>query len=189
MHSKAVRDALLSHVRSSWPDRRHDDFRWVRGPVEDVLQYFSVRRIAPLSTGDGYLYLSVGAFDVGEEPMREFFIMSSAESPRHVETLAMVAHYHSSPRHRLTHGSVLNIGRPWAEGSDKSHLLVSWPYSLDARSAVCTVGGKGITYLWLIPISAKEANFAKRVGVERLEERLEGSGVDLLDPLRVSTVR
>lgn len=74
--------------------------------------------------------------------MLEFYIDSPVESPLHVETLAMVARYHSFSQHRLSHGSVLNIGRPWVEGSEKSHLLVTWPYNLDRRAAVCMVAGK-----------------------------------------------
>ncbi|MER5294881.1 suppressor of fused domain protein [Streptomyces pharetrae] len=183
-----MREALRRHLETSWPDRHHDEFRWTLGPIEEALPGFAVHRVSPLGPGDSYLYLSTGAFAVDEEPMREFFIMSPAESPRHVETLALVAHYHSFPQHRLSHGSVLDIGRPWAEGSENRHLFVSWPYSLDRRAAVCMAGGQEITYLWLIPISAEEARFAREAGTEALEERLEGSGVNLLDPLRASTV-
>lgn len=89
---------------------------------------------------------------------------------------------------RLSHGSVLDIGRPWAEGSENRHLLVSWPYSLDKRAAFCMAEGNEITYLWLVPISAERAKYATEAGTEALEERLEGSGVNLLDPSRASTV-
>ncbi|MER5218454.1 suppressor of fused domain protein [Streptomyces sp. NPDC002838] len=187
-YSEAVHKELRQHLTASWPDRLHEEFRWVIGPIGDVLPSFTVQRISPLGPGDSYIYLSAGAFGVDDEEMREFFIMSPTESPRHVETLAMVAHYHSYPQHRLSHGSVLDIGRPWMEGSENSHLLVSWPYALDRRAAICMTEGKEITYLWLIPISAEEAELAKVSGTEALEERLEGSGVNLLDPLRMSTV-
>ncbi|WP_236240480.1 suppressor of fused domain protein [Streptomyces sp. CC228A] len=129
----------------------------------------------------------MGAFSVAD-PMREFFIMSPVESPRHVETLAMVAHFHSFPQHHLGHGSVMDIGRPWIEGSEHQHLLVSWPYALDPRAATYASGKEEVTYLWLVPISADEADFARRKGTEALEDRLEGSGVNLVDPARVSTV-
>ncbi|MFJ8113921.1 suppressor of fused domain protein [Streptomyces sp. NPDC096132] len=187
-HSEVVHEALRRHLDTSWPDRDHDEFRWTLGPIEEALPGFVVHRVSPLGPGDSYIYLSTGAFGVSDESLREFFIMSPTESPRHVETLAMVAHYHSFPQHRLNHGSVLDIGRPWMEGSENRHLLVSWPYSLDRRAAVCMADGKEITYLWLIPISAEEARFARDFGTEALEERLEDSGVNLLDPLRVSTV-
>lgn len=48
--------------------------------------------------------------------------------------------------------------------------------------------GNEITYLWLVPISAERAKYATEAGTEALEERLEGSGVNLLDPSRASTV-
>jgi suppressor of fused protein SUFU len=187
-HSHVTHEALRRHLESSWPDRHHDEFRWTVGPIEQVLPGFVVHRFSPLGPGDPYLYLSAGAFGVGDEAMREFFIMSPVESPRHVETLAMVAHYHSFPQHRLSHGSVLDVGRPWLEGSANRHLLVSWPYSLDRSVAIWEAGEKEITYLWLVPISGEEARFAKEVGIEALEERLEGSEANLLDPSRVSTV-
>ncbi|MGJ5890787.1 suppressor of fused domain protein [Streptomyces niveiscabiei] len=183
-----MHEALRRHLENSWPDRHHEEFRWMLGPIEQVLPSFAVHRVSPLGSGDSYMYLSVGAFGVDGETMSEFFVMSPTESPRHVETLAMVAHYHSFPQHRLSHGSVLDIGRSWVEGSMNHHLFVSWPYSLDRRAATCMAGGKEITYLWLIPISAEEARFAREVGTEALEERLEDSGVNLLDPLRNSTV-
>ncbi|MFD4698205.1 suppressor of fused domain protein [Streptomyces niveus] len=187
-HSEVLHEALRRHLTASWPDRHHDEFRWTLGPIGKVIPDFAVDRVSPLGAGDSYMYLSTGVFGIDDDSMREFFIMSPTESPRHVETLAMVAHYHSFPQHRLSHGSVLDIGRPWMEGSENRHLLVSWPYSLDRRAAICTAEGKEITYLWLIPISVKEATFARESGTEALEERLEGSGVNVLDPLRASTV-
>lgn len=177
-------EALRRHLESSWPDRHHDEFRWTPGPIEQALPGFVVHRFSPIGPADPYLYLSAGAFTVADGPMREFFIMSPTESPSHVETLAMAAHFHSFPQHRLNHGSVLNIGRPWLAGSPNSHLLVSWPYSLDPAVATW----QAITYLWLIPISSEEASFAKEAGIEALEERLEASEANLLDPSRVSTV-
>ncbi|MEO3781465.1 suppressor of fused domain protein [Micromonospora sp. B11E3] len=177
---------LCRHLDESWPDRSHHDFKWTLGPVTERLPRFSVRRVDPLGPGDGYLYLSVGAFESGAEPLREFFIMSAHESPRHVETLAMVCHFHSIPAHRLQHGSIVNLGRPWAEGSNHQHLLISWPYAFDKRAATCMTFAGDMVYLWLVPISEREADVVRRCGVQELEERLESSGANLLDPLRPS---
>lgn len=179
-------EALRSHLSESWPDREQEDFRWTRGPIGQVIPRFTVRRVSALGPGSSYIYLSVGAFSVGSEQMREFFIMSPVESPRHVETLAMVAHFHSRQAHRLKHGDVLDIGRPWLEGSDNQHLLVSWPYALDAGAATCIVGGDEIIYLWLVPISNSEAQLVRESGSGALEERLEKNGVNVLDPKRQS---
>jgi len=118
--------------------------------------------------------------------MREFFIESPVESPRHVETLAMVAHYHSFEQHRLAHGAILDLGRPWLEGSTNQHVLVAWPYVLDPRQASCTTALGAVEYLWLVPVSEAEAQLARADGAEKLEERLESSGVNLLDPRRES---
>lgn len=181
-------ETLRRHLSESWPDREHEDFRWTLGPISQVISGFMVRRVSALGPGSSYIYLSVGAFSVGSEQMREFFIMSPVESPRHVETLAMVAHFHSRQTHHLKHGDVLDLGHPWLEGSDYRHLLVSWPYALDARAASCAVEREEIIYLWLVPISDAEAQLVRERGSEALEEILEKTGTNLLDPKRPSVV-
>jgi hypothetical protein len=45
-----------------------------------------------------------------------------------------------------------------------------------------------LVFLWLVGISEAEARFAHERGVEALEDLLEESQVNLLDPSRVSLV-
>ncbi|MFC7584392.1 suppressor of fused domain protein [Nonomuraea antimicrobica] len=165
-----------------------DDLLWEVGPIKERLPDFQIRRVHPLGPGHGYMYFSVGAFASSAEPGWEFFIKAPTDSMRHVETLAVVAHYHAFPQHRLSPGSIVDLGRPWSEGSEHRHLLVSWPHSLDTRTATCATALGEITFLWLVAISESEAAFARRFGVDPLEDRLESAGVNVIDPLRESVV-
>lgn len=134
------------------------------------------------------MYFSVGAFESSAEPRLEFFIKAPTDSPQHVETLAAVAHYHSFSEHHLIPGSIVDLGRPWMEGSAYQYLMVSWPHSLDDRAATCATAVGEITFMWLVAVSDSEAAFARRFGVDPLEDRLESAGVNVIDPLRPSVV-
>ena len=79
--------------------------------------------------GGAHVYVSVGASGVAGVPRREFLLMAPASWRGHVETLAMVAHFHSSPAHVLDAGSVVEIGRSWVPGSAADCLSVSLPYA------------------------------------------------------------
>ncbi|MFF8027268.1 suppressor of fused domain protein [Streptomyces sp. NPDC007896] len=175
------------HLRGMWPDRQHEDFQWMAGPVQDSLPGFHVRRIAPLRPRESWVYVSIGAYKVGA-PRREFLILSPVESVRHVESLAMVSHFHSLPGHRVELGSTMNLGRPWLEGSEADRFLASPPYSLEREFWRTGSPDDGVEFTWLVPIYAEESEYAKRRGLEALEERLEKNGVNLVDPRRTSVV-
>lgn len=184
--SAVVRDEILGHLSKSWPDREYVDLDWDHGPIKERLPLFKVRRLAPLGPGQSWIYFSVGAFDAPTGAPHEFYIQAPSESWSHVETLALVSHFHSFSEHALSAGSIVDIGRPWAEGSSFHHLLVSWPHSLDVRVGSCATGVGDLVFLWLVGISEAEARFARERGVEALEDLLEESQVNLLDPVRVS---
>ncbi|MFI6784158.1 suppressor of fused domain protein [Micromonospora sp. NPDC050276] len=186
--SDQVHRQLLEHIGGSWPDREQVDLEWEMGPIKERLPSFQVRRLSPPGPGFGYVYLSVGAFEAPSAPPYEFFLMAPAESWSHVETLAMVAHFHSFPEHSLRPGSLVDLGKPWTEGSKFHHLLVSWPHPFDPRVATCDTARGEVMFLWLVAISEQEAQFSRTYGVELLEDRLEASGVNLLDPFRGSVI-
>ncbi|MFE6308097.1 suppressor of fused domain protein [Nocardiopsis sp. NPDC057823] len=183
-----IYEDLDDHLARGWEGRRQEDYRWTLGPAIEEMPNFFVRRIDPRRNESPYVYATVGAFEVDEHAMREFFILSPVESPRHVETLAMVSHYHSFFQHRLHHGSVLDLGRPWIDGSAGHHIFVSWPYVLEEGQDICRTSMGDVTYLWLIPIFKNEAKFIKNKGAEAFGDLLEESGVDLVDPRRLSVV-
>lgn len=180
--------ALRSHLERFWPDRPHEEFEWTVGPIGESLPRFRVRRVAPLSPRDAWVYTSLGAWEVthDEGDGMEFFLLAPTESPFHVELLAMVANLHADSRYRLSVGSVVNIGRAWTEGSSCDHLLVSRPYPYGPRLERCQVDGRLVRFIWLVPITPAEAALARREGVEALERLLEQNEIDPIAPARPS---
>lgn len=185
---KAVSAALRSHLERFWPERPHEEFEWTIGPIGESLPRFRVRRIAARSAREAWVYASIGAWEVtrDEASGTEFFLLAPSESPFHVELLAMVANLHADPRYRLSVGSVVDIGRGWTEGSSCDHLLVSRPYPYGPRLERCEVEGRLIRFLWLLPITAGEADLARRDGVDALERLLEQNEINPIAPTRPS---
>jgi hypothetical protein len=179
---------VREHLASVWPGRRREEFVWTLGPIVATLPSFRVMRIAPAAAVEPWVYASVGAWQAdryGSQPI-EFFLLAPAESPLHVELLAMVANLHADPTHRIGLGSALEIGRPWIEGSLATHLLVSLPLPFGPRLEWLHTGGRHIRFLWLVPITDAEADLVRTQGLDALEVRLESSDVNLVDPNRAS---
>jgi len=183
-----LNEAVRKHIEGFWPDRPQEEFSWELGPIEARVPGFRVRRVAPVKSSDPWVYLTVGASSVSEEDGIEFFLLAPSESPRHVETLAMVASFHADSRYRLGLGRTVNIGRPWAEGAVADHLLVSLPYPYGPDLEVCEVDDAQVRILWLVPITEPEARFAFDHGTEELERLFDAAGVDVLRPERASLV-
>jgi hypothetical protein len=182
-------DAVRRHYSTFWPDTDQEEFEWTAGPVGARLPAFRVRRIAPASRSDPWVYASVGAWRATDgKDSKEFFILSPTESPSHVETLAMVTYFHADPHHRLSIGSTMNVGRPWMDGATADHLLVSLPYPYGPTLEHLDADGTHIQVLWLVPITAAESTYRRERGLEALEQLLETDGVDILDPRRLSLV-
>jgi hypothetical protein len=177
---------VVEHLEAFWPDHAHEDFAWTAGPISTRLPGFRVRRIAPLEQSQPWIYASIGACEATEVERKEFYLVAPQESPWHVETLAMVANFHADPRYRLSPGHVLDIGRPWVEGSTCDHLLVSLPYLHGPRLEHCETPAGHVQVLWLVPITAAEARLARERGVDALEDLLEQHEVDVLVPSRPS---
>lgn len=94
----------------------------------------------------------------------------------------MVVHYHAADP--VVEGSILEIGRPWADRSRLDHLLACRPYPFGPAFENWHGPLFCVRFLWLVPITRSEANYARAVGVTALEDRLERSGVETLDPWR-----
>jgi hypothetical protein len=177
-----------SHLDGFWPDRVHEEFVWTLGPIGRSLPRFRVRRIAPAKRRDPWVYVTVGAWEATADDAHgtEFFLLSPSEDARHVELLSMVANFHADARYRLTVGSTMNIGRPWMDGSVADHLLVSLPYPYGPALELCQLRERHVRFLWLVPITAAEANLVRGQGLEALERLLEQSKVDVISPKRRS---
>ncbi|PKQ25461.1 MAG: hypothetical protein CVT64_09650 [Actinobacteria bacterium HGW-Actinobacteria-4] len=187
-HAESVREAVRQHLRAFWPDRTHEEFSWPIGPIQENLPGFGVRRIAPSTAADPWVYVTIGASGASTGDGLEFFLLSPTESASHVETLAMVANFHADSDYRVSLGSSMEIGRPWIEGANADHLLVSLPYPFGPTLEHCEAHGRHIQVLWLVPITAAESRYASERGLEALEQLLEQSGVDVISPNRSSVV-
>jgi hypothetical protein len=183
---------IQSHINRFWPERHKETFTWTLGPIGDVLPDFVVCRVAPQSRQEPWVYVTMGAstVDVGGDYSVEFILLAPDEDALHVETLAMVAHFHATVERKLDLGHIVKIGRPWLGGSACDHLLVSLPYPFGPKLEwFCdTTEQKNTRFLWLLPITASEASYARASGVESLEQRFDQGAIDYVDPERTAVV-
>jgi hypothetical protein len=175
--------ALDDHVSEVWPQHHRVVLKWSEGPIEDRLPGFYVVRVSPAKAGESWVYVSIGASICVEHGGLEYFIMSPVKDDSQVETLTMVAHYQSFEAHSLEVGSVVDIGRPWSAGSRFDHLVVTLPYPFGPKLENAVQAGMA-RFVWLVPISKSEASYIREFGFEKFEEKLESSGVDVIDPRR-----
>lgn len=176
--------ALDAHVEGFWSTHRCEALTWDKGPIEERVPGFHVLRVEPAQALDVWVYVSVGASTSGETSGLEYFVMAPAKDDSLVEILAMISHFQSYAAHGLAIGSIVDIGRPWIPGSRCDHLVVSLPYPFGPGLEVA----ESARFVWLVPISASEAAFMRESGFETFEDRLESSGVNVIDPKRPAIV-
>jgi Suppressor of fused protein (SUFU) len=187
--NESVFSAINGHYRSMWPNQRFEDFVWSIGPISANVPNMLVTRVQPESSSDAWYYASRGAWQIQTDgPRLEFFLSCPDSNPIHVETLAMVANLHADKRYRIKLGQIIKVGRPWVEKSSCDHLLVSLPYLLGPRFEYLRVLDLEIRFMWLVPITQAEAEFARAHGVPALEEAFERAAFDTMDPKRRSVV-
>ena len=182
--------AIARHLGAFWPVSRRSELQWSVGPIRETLPAMVVTRIEPGSPGtEPWVYVSRGVWEVeGDGERIELVLQAPDDDPIHVETIAMAANFHADPRHRLHPGKILDIGRPWIAGASCDNLLVSLPYVLGPQFEYLRVSDMTIRFLWLLPITASEAAYARARGVAALEDVFERSAFDTLDPSRRSVV-
>lgn len=179
-----ILEALDGHIAAFWSENRRTIHTWDRGPILDQIPGFHVVRIAPKTREEAWVYASVGASVAYPVGGLEFFIMSPIATDRHIETLAMVAHFQSFDAHRLNIGSTVNLGQPWMGTSECDHMVVTLPYPFGPALEVAPEAANGARFYWLVPISKTEASFIRRDGFEEFGNLIEASQVDVIDPLR-----
>ena len=180
---------LDGHVAGFWSGNVQEILTWDEGPILERIPGFHVRRVAPNSATDPWIYVSIGASMAVSSSGNEYFIMSPVESTRHVETLAMVAHFQSFDAHVLNIGDTLNIGHPWLNESPFDHLVVTLPYPYGPNLETSPKSAGRARFLWLVPISSTEAALIRNDGFDRFEDLIEESEVDVLDPHRRALVK
>lgn len=184
-----LRSLERSHIADFWPERNIEYFSWEKGLICSACPGFRVAQVAPAGSGEPWVYVSLGGVLASvATPKHEFVLLSPDESPRHIETLAVVYHYASTIDDRLALGSVLNLGRPWHEESSFSYVVVTRPLPFGPVFENLETEFGEVRFRWLVPVSEQEADLARVGQFDRLEELLEVSGVNVISPHRVSVV-
>jgi len=106
---------------------------------------------------------------------------------RHVELLAMAAHYHRTGE-RLDVGHTFPIGEPWVHDSTLDHMLVSLPYPFGEDLEILASGEHEVHLLWLLPITKAERDYKILHGLDKLEARFEDAGLKYWKHMRESIV-
>lgn len=178
-------DDIEAHYDRVWA-RRLGRFDWIPGQRRDLPPGFAVLSFerSPEMRAFATRCMSQSG-DPSPLELHLFSRVADAQryQPELVELLTAVAHYHRTGA-PLGLGHSVNFGRPWLPGSTCSYGLVSLPY-LDGPRLEWLDRPK-VRFLWLIPITDTEVDFKRKRGLEALEQRLEESHFDYLDPRRPS---
>ena len=189
--SLAIHDQILDHYRRVWGVDQVEEVHWTPGPVSARLPDFHIVKVRPVTPGEMWVFASIGAWRATEREANglEFVAVARGESASVMQRLAMTAYYHAGPpENRLGVGHMVPIGEGWVERSPLDVILVSLPYLWGPELEHCQLPDRHIQVVWLMPISEAERAFARRHGLEALEERFEQASVDYLDPFRPSVV-
>ena len=184
--------SFADHLERAYPDSVHDDFAPARAQVEDVLPGFRVRRIAPASSGEPWIYATNGASAAMgvDEDGAEYVLLAPAADPVLVEMLAALATVNADPDRRLGVGSIIALKRPWTGKATAKNLLVLPPYVFGPGFEVYEPPDEDrcIVVLWLVPITSSEARYVRLHGVQRFEQLMQRSEANLASPGRAAIV-
>jgi hypothetical protein len=185
---------LRSHIEGFFGARRVTYARVSEAPVTRRLPDFEVAEVRGGWWGKPWVYVSLGASAVslpwtGAPNGHEFVIVAARADARHIEHLAMVANFHADPAYeKLGLGRLIEIGRPWVEGSMCRAFMVSLPYYQGPKFEILHALEGHVRFLWLTPITPTEAEFARQHGPEALEQRLESAEAPVAQAFRPSVV-
>jgi hypothetical protein len=181
-------DLLRKHYVSAWSSG-YRDCRWSLGPAHELPEEFCVLEFCPRETGTMWTYATCCMSQADDEHGLEIHLFAPDQDDLHVELLTALAHYHRTGA-RVGLGDTVNFGRPWLPGSTCTHGLLSLPY-LDGPTLewLRFPNGKGVRFLWLVPITPEELEYKKKRGVDALEATFEKAELNYLDPRRPSVVQ
>jgi hypothetical protein len=179
-------DAIREHYLNRWHCPAETiDFH--EGPIDELSPEFRILRFPPWSHRNMWTYATQCMSRPDDSNRMELHLFSAEENWQLAELLVATAHYHRTGA-RLGLGHTVNFGRPWLRGSSCDHGLISLPY-LDGPSLEwLKVGGGKVRFLWLIPITKREVEFARNNGPDALESRFQELRFNYLDPARKSVV-
>jgi hypothetical protein len=174
----------MRHLSTFFVDHPANEERWHLGPMAEDEDFF-VMRYAPGPKSDLWTYCSVAApIPPGTTQHIEFFLLSPRADARAVELVTLAALYHRTETLGAFH--MLPIGEPWLDGASCDCFLVSFPYTFGPALERLDCEGITARFLWLLPITSSEREFAKANGVDALEERFDKMRVEYWDLTRKS---
>jgi hypothetical protein len=194
-------EIVRGHLARVFPERAIARAALPAGGLVENLRELAVFEVAPPEsegrTGTlpalrrvPWLYVTAGA---SAEPMDdgfglEFLLCAPSAEPLAAKLVAMVAQLHADPRYPLSLGQVLEIGHPWLPGASADHLIVALPGIFDPELEWLSDRERTIRFIWLVPITRREAEFAKQRGLDALQSRLGAAQADVTRLVRDSAV-
>ncbi len=183
-----IRKGIYDHVDAIWS--RHPK-ELLRAPAAAGLPAdLRVARIGPAPENplDPWVYLSIGGFahTVRRGSGVELMLLSPEKHDRHITAVCDALAAHRALPAGVCVGTTIPLLRPWRPDACCDHLLVTLPYPYGPMLEQCDARGFPVRILWLMPITASEAAFADREGVEALEDRFEARAVDFMQLQRRS---
>lgn len=192
MGEQALRDAVRGHAARVFPGRALETLVWDEGGIVANLPELAVVRVAPSSHASGapWIHLTAGASLAPLEDGYgiELVLLTSAPEKLAVKLLAMVANLHADERYPLSLGQTLEVGHGWLPGASADHLLVALPTIFDPELEWLSDRARNIRFIWLVPITRSEAEFARKHGPVPLQEKLGAARADLAALVRESVV-
>lgn len=182
---------FAEHLEQHFPDSTHATIAPMRSEVQERLPGFRVVRIPPDDAGKPWVYVTCGAAQTAGEGEQgaEYVLLSPTDDGVIVEMLAALATVNAGAPEGLGVGSIVALGRSWIARSWAKHLLVLPPYPFDPGFGVYEEEGERRTVvLWLVPILAAEADYAREHGYAALEQIIETRKANVADPARSSVV-
>jgi hypothetical protein len=181
--------AFGDHLERFFPDAAQAVIAPVRSEVQERLPGFRVLRLAPEEAGKPWIYATSGAAQAAAgEDGAEYVLLAPAADAAIVEMLGALAEVNADVAPGLGVGSIIALGRPWIARSWARHLLVLPPYPFGPGFEVYEQDGRRTVVLWLVPILAAEAQYAREHGYEALEQIIETRRANVADPARASVV-
>jgi hypothetical protein len=197
--SDSLIDAVRAHAARVFPARRLETLRWDEGGVVANLPELAVVRVAPPAGAAAavagaapaaWIHLTAGA---SAAPMDdgyglEFVLLAPGPEKLAVKLLAMVANLHADERYPLSLGQTLEVGHGWLPGASADHLLVALPTAFDPELEWLSDRTRNVRFIWLVPVTRAEAEFARKHGPVALQERLGAAGADVAALVRASVI-
>lgn len=153
------------------------------GPISELPKDFAVLAFPPHRERDMWTYATRCMSQKSDSERLELHMFSAKREDSIAELLTAIAHYHRTGK-SLGIWDTVNFGRPWLGTSLCDHGLISLPYLDGPALEWFNLGELQARFLWLVPITHSEVVYARREGVEKLEERLERTKFNYLDASR-----